>query len=74
MVLFNNTNLEYVTVPVSSFSYVVGRNEEKSMSTKSNVKKILLSFVVLTLTAALTYYADAPSSQSVAIVTDKVKI
>ncbi|MFV1984670.1 MAG: hypothetical protein ACC657_14090 [Thiohalomonadales bacterium] len=44
------------------------------MNTKSNIKKVLLSFVVLTLTAALTYYADAPSSQSVAIVTDKVKI
>jgi len=53
------------------------RNEEIQMSTKSKVKKIVLSFIVLTLTAALTYYADSPSSvgaQSVAVVTDIKKI
>ncbi len=44
------------------------------MSTKSKVKKIVLSFIVLTMTAAVTYYADAPTSQSVAAVTHTAKI
>jgi hypothetical protein len=44
------------------------------MTTKSKVKKIVLSFIVLTMTAAVTYYADTPTSQTVAAVADSTKI
>ena len=47
------------------------------MTTRSKVKKIVLSFIVLTMTAAITYYADIPNTtgtQSVAIESDTKKI
>ncbi len=44
------------------------------MSTKSRIKNIVLSFVVLTLTAAVTYYADSPTSQSVVSISESVKL
>lgn len=44
------------------------------MTTKSNAKNIILSFIVLILAAAVTYYADSPVTQSVAVVSDTVKI
>ncbi len=44
------------------------------MSTKSKFKNIVLSFVVLVLTAAVTYYADSPTSQSVANISESTKL
>jgi len=44
------------------------------MTTRSKIKKIILSFIVLTLTAAITYYSDIPEIQSVAASSDINKI
>jgi len=43
------------------------------MTIKSKIKKIVLSFIVLTMTAAVTYYADSPTMQSVSIASDLEK-
>jgi len=44
------------------------------MTMKTKIKKIVLSLVVLTLTAALTYYADIPVPQSAEAVSATAKI
>ncbi|VAW96629.1 hypothetical protein MNBD_GAMMA22-1023 [hydrothermal vent metagenome] len=44
------------------------------MSTKSKFRNIVLSFVALTLAAAITYYADSPTNQSVATISDSTKL
>lgn len=44
------------------------------MTINYQIKQIVLSFIVLTLTAAITYYADSPATQSVTVELDTKKI